>query len=191
MAVEAQLYLVLPLLLLVVRRRGAVVMVSAVLVVVTAIGIVGPHVSHLDTFVTQSAPDLAALFALGVLAAGIVSAGKTRRSWPWAWLALAAVTPVLLLIWWRGSVWTGDHLYWVDLALGPAIACLLAGLATGRPAPLVRLLDARPVRGLGRARTACTSPTRRSSPSSASGSWPAGSRGAFPSSSSRWRWCCR
>ena len=150
MAVEAQLYLVLPLLLLVVRRRGAVVMVSAVLVVVTAIGIFGPHIPRLDTFVTQSAPDLAALFALRVLAAGVVSAGKTRRSWPWAWLALAAVTPVLLLIWWRGSVWTGDHLYWVDLALGPAIACLLAGLATGRPAPLVRLLDARPVRGLGR-----------------------------------------
>jgi uncharacterized membrane protein YbhN (UPF0104 family) len=37
----------------------------------------------------------------------------------------------------------------VDLALGPAVACLLAGLATGRPAPLLRLLDARPLRKLG------------------------------------------
>jgi peptidoglycan/LPS O-acetylase OafA/YrhL len=56
---------------------------------------------------------------------------------------------VLATIWWQGSVWTLDHLFWVDLALGPAIACLLAGLATGRPAPLLRLLDARPIRSLG------------------------------------------
>ena len=46
-------------------------------------------------------------------------------------------------------MWTLDHLFWVDLALGPAVACLLAGLATGHPAPLVRLLDARPIRNLG------------------------------------------
>jgi peptidoglycan/LPS O-acetylase OafA/YrhL len=52
-------------------------------------------------------------------------------------------------IWWQGSVWTLDHLYWVDLALGPAIACLLAGLATGRPAGLLGVLDARPIRSLG------------------------------------------
>jgi len=56
---------------------------------------------------------------------------------------------VFATIWWRGSVWTLDHLFWVDLALGPAIACLLAGLATGRPAPLVRMLDSRPFRSLG------------------------------------------
>ena len=53
------------------------------------------------------------------------------------------------MIGWRGSVWTLDHLFWVDLALGPAIACLLAGLATGHPPPLLRLLDARPIRNLG------------------------------------------
>ena len=42
-----------------------------------------------------------------------------------------------------------DRLFWVDLALAPAIACLLIGLAAGRPAPLLRLLDSRPIRGLG------------------------------------------
>jgi peptidoglycan/LPS O-acetylase OafA/YrhL len=58
---------------------------------------------------------------------------------------------VLLAIWREGSVWTltPRHLLWVDMALGPAIACLLIGLAAGRPAPLVRLLDSRPIRGLG------------------------------------------
>ncbi|HET6998746.1 MAG TPA: acyltransferase [Solirubrobacterales bacterium] len=149
MAVEVQLYILLPLLLVLVRRRGAAAMVATVTLVVAAVGIVGPHVARLDTFVILSAPDLAALFALGIVSAGIVSAGAARRSWQWPWLALAAAAPVLATIAWRGSVWTLEHLYWVDLALAPAIACLLVSLATGRPAPLLRLLDTRPIRGLG------------------------------------------
>jgi peptidoglycan/LPS O-acetylase OafA/YrhL len=149
MAVEAQLYLVFPLLVLVARRRGAMVMLAAVTAVVAAVGIFGPHIPRVDTFVIQSPPDLAALFAVGVLAAGIVGASASHRSWPWPRLALAAAAPVVAVIWWQGSVWTLDHLYWVDLALGPAIACLLASLATGRPARLLRVLDARPLRRLG------------------------------------------
>jgi peptidoglycan/LPS O-acetylase OafA/YrhL len=149
MAVEAQLYLLFPLLLLIVRRFSAVVMLATVTLVVAAVGIVGPHVSRLDTFVIQSPPDLAALFAVGILAAGIVQASRARRSWPWHWLALAAAVPVLATIATQGSVWTLDHLFWIDLALGPAVACLLAGLATGHPAPLLRALDTRPIRHLG------------------------------------------
>jgi len=148
-AVEAQLYVVFPLLLLIVRRWGAIIMVTTVTLVVATVGILGPHVSGLDVFVIQSPPDLAALFAVGVLAAGIVGASGARRSWPWAGLALAAASPVVATIWWQGSVWTLDHLFWVDLALGPAVGCLLAGLAPGHPAPLLRLLDARPMRNLG------------------------------------------
>ncbi len=149
MAVEAQLYVLFPLLLLMLRRRGPIAMVAAVTLVVSAVGVFGPHIPRVDTFVIQSAPDLAALFALGILAAGIVSASAERRSWPWAWLALAAAVPVFATLWWRGSVWSLNHLYWVDLALGPAIALLLAGLATGHPSPLLRVLDSRPLRKLG------------------------------------------
>jgi peptidoglycan/LPS O-acetylase OafA/YrhL len=149
MAVEAQLYLLLPLLLLMVRRWNAIAMVAAATLVVAAVGIFGPHIAKVDTFVIQSPPDLAALFAVGILSAGIVGAGAARRSWPWHWFALAAVAPVLLTIWLEGSAWTLHHLFWVDIALGPAIACLLAGLATGRPKPLLRALDARPIRNLG------------------------------------------
>jgi peptidoglycan/LPS O-acetylase OafA/YrhL len=149
MAVEAQLYLAFPLLLLMVRRWSGVVMVGVVALLVAAVGIVGPHIAHLDVFVVQSPPDLAALFAVGVLTAGIVSAGTALRSWPWPRLALAAAAPAVAVIWWQGSVWTLDHIYWVDLSLGPAIGCLLAALATGRPAGLLRALDTRPIRSLG------------------------------------------
>ncbi|HEX3329798.1 MAG TPA: acyltransferase [Gaiellales bacterium] len=148
-AVEAQLYLLFPLLLVLVRRRGAIAMLAAVTAVIAVVGIVGPHVAAIGTFVIQSAPDLAALFAVGIVAGGIVVASERRRSWPWAWIALAAATPVLATIAWEGSVWTLDRLYWVDLALGPAIACLLAALVTGRPKPLLRALDSRPIRSLG------------------------------------------
>src|ERR1700760_2584415 len=141
-AVEVQLYVALPVLLLMIRRRGALAMVAAVTLVVAAVGIVGPHVVRLDTFVTQSPPELAALFALGIASAGVVVAGA-RRSWPWPWLALAAAAPVFATIAWQGSSWAFGHLYWVDLALAPAIAFLLIGLATGRPRPLLRLLDSR------------------------------------------------
>src|SRR4051794_2373732 len=149
MGVEAQLYVVFPLLLLMVRRWGAVVMVATVTLVVATLGILGPHVSRLDAFEIQSPPDLAALFAVGVVSAGIVGASTGRRSWPWGALALAAAAPVLAMVEWQGSVWTLDHLFWVDLALGPAVACLLAGLATGHATPLLRLLDSRPTRSLG------------------------------------------
>ncbi len=149
LAVEAQLYALFPLLLLMVRRWGAIVMLATVTLVVATVGVVGPRVSRLDVFVIQSPPDLAALFALGALSAGIVGAGRACRAWPWGWLALAATVPVLATIWWQGSVWTLDHLFWVDLALGPAIACLLAALATGHAVRIRRLLNAREIRSLG------------------------------------------
>ena len=57
--------------------------------------------------------------------------------------------PVIVLIAVQGSVWTVGHFFWVDLALGPAIALFIAAVAAGRPAPAVRFLDTRPVRGLG------------------------------------------
>ena len=44
-AVEAQLYVVFPLLLLMVRRWGAIVMVATVTLVVATVGILAPHVA--------------------------------------------------------------------------------------------------------------------------------------------------
>jgi len=148
-AVEAQLYVALPLLLLLTRRFGALAMVAAVTVLVTSVGALGERHQAVGSLVTQLTPDLAVLFAVGVVAAGVVAATERVRSLPWHWLAVVAGAPVIAMIGMRGSVWTIDHLFWVDLALGPAVGCLLAAVAVGRPARLVSMLDTRPLRGLG------------------------------------------
>ncbi len=148
-AVEAQLYVVFPLLLLMVRRTRPFVMLAAVTLVVVAIGALAPQVSLVDALMRLT-PQFAVLFALGIMAAGILTASQRVRSWPWHWLTLAAALPIVATIAWNGSAWTiGHHLFWVDLALGPAIACLMVAVATGQPARLVRLLDTRPLRSLG------------------------------------------
>ncbi|MFI0423387.1 acyltransferase family protein [Spongiactinospora sp. 9N601] len=147
-AVEAQLYLVFPLLILVVRRAGAAVMLGAVTVVVAAVGALAPSVPAVDALMRLT-PQFAALFAVGVVAAGVVSAGERTRRLPWHWLALLAFLPVLALILVKGSVWTVGNFFWADLAIGPPVGLLLAAVATGRPRWLLRLLDTRPVRALG------------------------------------------
>jgi peptidoglycan/LPS O-acetylase OafA/YrhL len=143
-AIEAQLYVALPVLLLILRRCGAFVMFGAVALVMAGIGALAS-----PTFLAVAAPDLGGLFAMGVVAAGVIAASKRVRSWSWHWLALAAAVPVLAVIVWRGSVWTLNNSFWVDLALGPAIGCLLAAVVTDKPAALVRILDSRPLRSLG------------------------------------------
>jgi peptidoglycan/LPS O-acetylase OafA/YrhL len=150
-AVEAELYLVLPLLLLIRRRVGATAVLAAVTAPVIAAGLLAPSVasvSPVDKW-TGLAPQLAPLFAVGVVAAGIVAASDRVRGLPWHWLATLAAAPVALLVIGRGSVWTVHHFFWIDLAAAPAMAMLLAAVATGRPAPLVWLLATRPVRSLG------------------------------------------
>jgi peptidoglycan/LPS O-acetylase OafA/YrhL len=147
-AVEATLYLLFPLLLLIRRRAGAAAMLAAVTVPVILIGLLRPGVSTPGR-ATGYALELAPLFTLGVLAAGIVTAGHRIRRLPWCGLAALAAAPVLLLVAVQGSVWTVRHYYWVDLAVGPAIAMFLTAVATRRPVALVRLLDSAPLRALG------------------------------------------
>lgn len=148
-AIEAQLYVLLPLLLLFIRRLGAVAMVAVVSAVVVTMGVLGQHLAVWRDAVVRFTPDLAVLFAIGVLAAGIVRTSERARSRPWGLFALGASLPPVALIIAEGSTWTVDNLFWVDLAWGPALGCLLAAVATGRPRSLVRVLDGRPLRSLG------------------------------------------
>jgi peptidoglycan/LPS O-acetylase OafA/YrhL len=146
-AIEAQLYILLPLLLLIVRRFSAVAMVALVAAIVVTMGLLGPHVAWANDALVKFTPDLAVLFAVGVLAAGIVTASERTRSRPWGWYALAAAVPVIVLISINGTVWSNANLLWVDLASAPAIGCMLAAIATSTPDRSA---------ALGRSRTAST-----------------------------------
>ena len=146
-AVEVQLYLVFPLLLLLIRRSGAALMIGAVAAAVLAVGALAPGVSLVDKLMRLT-PQFALLFAMGAAAAGVLRVAH-RRVDRRPWLALAAGLPVLAVIAVQGSEWTIAHLFWVDVALGPCIALLIASVATGRPAHLVHFLDTRPIRSLG------------------------------------------
>jgi peptidoglycan/LPS O-acetylase OafA/YrhL len=148
-AIEAQLYVLLPLLLLLVRRVSARAMVGLVAAVVVTIGLLGPHVPLMNSALVKFIPDLAVLFAVGLLAAGIVTAGERTRSRPWAGYALAATVPVIALMVVKGSTWSNLNLFWLDLAWAPAVGCFLAAIATSRPRPVVRFLDSRLPRSLG------------------------------------------
>jgi peptidoglycan/LPS O-acetylase OafA/YrhL len=148
-AIEAQLYFLLPLLLLLVRRVSARAMMGLVAAIVVTIGLLGPHVPLMNSALVKFTPDLAVLFAVGLLAAGIVTAGESSRSRPWAGYALAATVPVIALMAVKGATWSNLNLFWLDLAWAPAIGCLLAAIATSRPRPAVRFLDSRLPRLLG------------------------------------------
>jgi peptidoglycan/LPS O-acetylase OafA/YrhL len=148
-AIEAQLYVLLPLLLLVVRRVSACAMVGLVAAIVVTIGVLGPHVALMNTALVKFTPDLAVLFAVGLLAAGIVTAGERTRARPWAAFALAAAVAAIVLMVVKGAVWSYFNLFWLDLAWAPAIGCFLAAVATSRPRFVVRFLDSRMPRSLG------------------------------------------
>ncbi|MGY4652487.1 peptidoglycan/LPS O-acetylase OafA/YrhL/class 3 adenylate cyclase [Mycobacterium sp. URHB0021] len=147
-AVEAQLYLLFPLLLLVRRRWGAVVVLAAMTAIVVAIAVAAPHESHVQMLMRLT-PQFAPLFTAGIVAAGILVASDRARRLAWHWAALVAVVPVLVLIAARGSVWTVGNFVWVDLLLGPATALLLVAVAVGRPRPFGRLLETGAVQRLG------------------------------------------
>ncbi|MFC3576695.1 acyltransferase family protein [Streptomyces yaanensis] len=146
--VEAELYLVFPILLLIRRRLGAVVLIAGVTLLVGARGLSAPNASPVEDL-NWLTPNLAPVFVAGLVGAGVIVAPEKVRRLPWHWLAALAAIPVLSLVVVKGSVWTVHHYFWVDLAVVPAMTMLIAAVATGRPAFLMRLLATRPMRSLG------------------------------------------
>ncbi|MEU4038425.1 acyltransferase family protein [Streptomyces collinus] len=146
--VEAELYLLFPLFLFVRRRLSAAALVACATLPVIARGLMAADASPVEGN-NWLAPHLAPVFVAGVIGAGIVVASDRVQRLPWGWFAGLAALPVLALGLIQGSVWTVNHYFWVDLAIAPAMTMLLAAVATGRPAMLVRFLTARPIQSLG------------------------------------------
>ncbi|MFC4070157.1 acyltransferase family protein [Actinoplanes subglobosus] len=147
-AAEAGLYLLFPLVLMARRRFGATVTLALTTVPVVAAGLLFPTLSTGSRAIGYTL-ELAPLFTVGVLAAGIVAAGERLRRRPWLALSALAAAPVLALIAVHDSTWTVTRYYWLDLAAGPAIALFLTAVAAGRPARLARLLNRAPLQALG------------------------------------------
>ncbi|MFF3447449.1 acyltransferase family protein [Streptomyces sp. NPDC002667] len=147
-SVEAELYLVFPLLVFLRRRLGAAVLVAGVTLPVVARGLMAANASPVEgnNWLT---PHLAPVFVAGLVGAGIVAASPRIRRLPWHWLAALATVPVLAIGIAKGSVWTVNHYFWMDLAVAPAMTMLIAAVTTGKPAILTRILTTRPIRGLG------------------------------------------
>ncbi|MCX4882225.1 acyltransferase [Streptomyces sp. NBC_00847] len=147
-AVEAELYLLFPVLLFMRRRLGATLLVAGVTLLVVVRGLLAENATPVegDNWLT---PNLAPVFVAGLVGAGILVARKEIRRLPWHWLAALAALPVLSLVAFKGSRWTVHHYFWVDLAIAPAMTMFIAAVATGRPTLLMRLLATRPMRSLG------------------------------------------
>ena len=124
-------------------------MLASMTAIVVMTAAAAPHEAHVDMLMRLT-PQFAALFTAGIVAAGILVASDRARRLPWHWLALIAVVPVVRArSQRRGRSGPSGNFVWVDLALGPATALLLAGVAVGRPSPFVRLLESRPLQRLG------------------------------------------
>ncbi|WP_331719108.1 acyltransferase (plasmid) [Streptomyces sp. NBC_00289] len=146
--VEAELYLLFPLLLFVRRRWNATILAACVTLPVIAGVLMAADASPVEGD-NWLAPHLAPVFVAGMVGAGVVVASDRVQRLPWGWFAVLAAIPVLVLGVVQGSVWTVDHYFGIDLAIAPAMTMLLAAVATGRPAILVRFLTARPIHSLG------------------------------------------
>lgn len=147
-AVEAELYLLFPLLLFIRRRLGAVVLVTGVTLLAVARGLLAANANPAEGM-NWLTPNLAPVFVAGLVGAGIVVARDRIRRLPWHWLAALAAVPVLSVMVVKGSTWTVNHYFWVDLAAAPAMTLLLVAVATGRPTWLMNLLSTRAIRSLG------------------------------------------
>ncbi|MFG1606772.1 acyltransferase family protein [Actinoplanes sp. NPDC049265] len=145
-SVEALLYLTFPALLLIIRRAGVTAMLFTATIPVVLAGLIFAPAGAAARYLTWQ---LLPVFAAGVAAAAILPASSTVRRAAWPAMTMAVALPVAALIVLEGGGWVVAHYFWVDLAVTPALALLVVTLATGRPAPLVRLLSSRPLARLG------------------------------------------
>ncbi|MGZ4181605.1 MAG: acyltransferase family protein [Solirubrobacteraceae bacterium] len=148
-AVEWQIYFMFPLILWLARRTNMRMSVFSTVALVlavkwmTTLGTPFDKISHLT-------PQFLALFAVGVLAAQVGHKEldpKVRRLLASSGLATLAAIVIAAVV--EGSVWMVNRYFWVDIAFGCAVACVMAVMYAGGAARSRRLLASRPMLRLG------------------------------------------
>jgi len=146
-AVEWQIYFVFPLILWLGRRTGLVRTVLATIVIVVIIHMLAGLGSPL-TKLNHLTPQFLALFAVGVLAAKLGRGSRSARR-PLTLAATLTLGGLVALMLREGSVWIVARYFWIDIAFGVGVACLLAVMHNGGLLRLARLLASRPALRLG------------------------------------------
>jgi len=148
-AVEWQIYFVLPLILLIGRRTSFTTAVAGTVALVIAaefIATLGSPMNKID----HVSPQFLALFALGVLAVRLGEGDRgLKLRGPLAVVGLAAVAAFVVLALIRGSVWIVAHYFWIDLLFGLGVASLMAVMFTGGLPAVRRVFASRPAVTLG------------------------------------------
>ena len=148
-AVEWQLYFVFPLFLLSRRVLGPVATAAAGIIGVWAVNVLARNSAPFHRLLNLT-PQFAALFIFGMLAAGAtVHRGRARRlSWGWITVGLVVASVIACAVLGSERI-LGVDLYWSDLAVGTAAACLLAALSGSSTSAVKRFLQHRHIVGTG------------------------------------------
>jgi peptidoglycan/LPS O-acetylase OafA/YrhL len=151
-AVEWQLYWIFPLLLVVRRLWGSVVLTAVALAAVVAIGVAGDHGGgHAVDKLLGLSPQLGALFVFGLVAAAVTAGpGRPGSGTWWGGATLAFGGLAVAACAWFGTARAAGDFYWLDLAVGAAMACCLAFLVRMNSSHTRRLFEWGPLHHAGR-----------------------------------------
>ena len=149
MSIEAQIYVVFPLMLLFSRGFNSKAMAASVLVIACLAhlsGVLYDPLARIDRLL----PQFYAGFAFGVMAADKVSSSMVRdlRSLPFTWIAAALGAALVALFGTMGFVKVNANYFTVDLVVSFITAVAFIGFAETR-SPVTLFLGSRPLQFLG------------------------------------------
>jgi peptidoglycan/LPS O-acetylase OafA/YrhL len=144
-AVEAQIYVVFPLLILTATRLSIAVMAAAVTALVIALNLLSPHF-HFLRHVDHMSPALLAGFLCGLLAAQEVVRGHSRL--PMRMIAAVGAACIVALCAYAGIGKVVSWFFWIDMLVAAVTAMAFVGLSRN-PGVIGRALSWGPLERAG------------------------------------------
>ncbi|MEO7035152.1 MAG: acyltransferase [Polyangiaceae bacterium] len=144
-AVEWQIYFVVPLLVLAWRRYGAAWVVPTALLLGYAL-----RIGLSATRVTRAHPQFLGMFALGMLAAHLARSMdpgfvRARARTPWALIAGLLFVTIIAVTYAWGVRLSEDRFFMLDLPVGLLAMSTLAATSSAKPSGLVKVFAWRPL----------------------------------------------